>query len=202
MKPPERYANVPPLTTLSDAYFKEGQDEARKSLLGFLDGTHRSVVLIGGVGSGKTHMAAATYFSFIAQDDMSTGMQLEDGTIERFKRHMCFVNVPKFVADIKRGFGYSADEHRRVAEIEHLLDECRCVVLDDLGAERATDFSNEQLLLLVDGLYNRSSRVIVTTNVKMSVLAETGGARLVSRIAEGAKVTNVVTRDLRVGNGK
>lgn len=199
---PDRYTSVIPLRDMPLDSFKEGQQGAREILVEFLEDKAASVVLIGGVGSGKTHLAAATYKSYIALDDPKSGFILEDGVTERFKRHMCFVNVPRFIADVKRGFGYSADDSQKVAQIEHLLDKCACVVLDDLGAERPTDFSNEQLLLLMDGLYNRNARVIATSNVKMSVLAETGGARLVSRLSEGAKVTHVVTRDLRVSNGK
>jgi DNA replication protein DnaC len=199
---PDRYANVSALRDMPLSAFKEGQQGAREALIEFLDDKAASVVLIGGVGSGKTHLAAATYKSYIALDDTKLGLQLEDGTTHRFKRHMCFVNVPKFIADVKRGFGHSAGDNAKVAQIEHLLDKCSCVVLDDLGAERPTDFANEQLLLLMDGLYNRRARILATSNVKMSVLAETGGARLVSRLSEGAKVTNVVTRDLRVSNGK
>ena len=194
---PERYAEIPPLTQMAEGDFKVGQEAAREALDGFRTGLHHSVILIGGVGSGKTHLAAATYKDIIAQEK-AEGFDIGDGQIFRFKEHMCFINIPHFISDIKRGFGHANDE--RSARIDHLIDKCRCAVLDDLGAERPTEFAIEQLLLLVDGLYSRKARIIATSNVKMSVLAETGGARLVSRLSEGAKVANVVTRDLRVSN--
>ena len=196
---PERYSEVVPLMDMQDGDFKVGQEFAREALVGFIKRENHSVVLIGGVGSGKTHLAAAAYKSVIAQETQA-GYTIDGGEVVRFKEHMCFVNVPRFIADIKRGFGKNEDP--RITQTEHLLDACKSVVLDDLGAERPTDFAIEQLLLLVDGLYVRNARIIATSNVKMSVLAETGGARLVSRLSEGAKVTHVVTRDLRVGNGK
>lgn len=198
---PERYRSVTPLLDMTINDFKDGQQAAAETLREFLNDQVHSVVLIGGVGSGKTHLAAATYRSMVSKNG-SVAYTEVDGETHYFKRHMCFVNAAKFITDIKRGFGYSAEDNQSVAKIEHLLDECKCLVLDDLGAERATDFANEQLFLLMDGLYNRNARIVATSNVKLSVLAETGGARLVSRLSEGAKVTHVVTRDLRVSNGK
>ena len=56
--------------------------------------------------------------------------------------------------------------------------------LDDLGAERATDWVLEQLYSIVNARYEEERSLVITTNLDPEQLAEQIGPRTVSRISE------------------
>ena len=56
--------------------------------------------------------------------------------------------------------------------------------LDDLGAEKRTDWVLEQLYAIVDARYEEQRSMVVTTNLDQPALEEQIGARTVSRLVE------------------
>ena len=56
--------------------------------------------------------------------------------------------------------------------------------LDDLGAERSTDWVLEQLYAIVDRRYNDERSIVFTTNLEEPELTEQVGTRTVSRLVE------------------
>jgi DNA replication protein DnaC len=56
--------------------------------------------------------------------------------------------------------------------------------LDDLGAERATDWVLEQLYAIVNARYEEQRSLVITTNLQPEELADQLGPRIVSRINE------------------
>ena len=73
------------------------------------------------------------------------------------------------------------------------------VVLDDLGAERITDWAAERLELLIAKRYDNMLPTVVTTNLSRQALAEAIGARAASRLLGGAVVHVIRGRDRRMG---
>jgi len=71
------------------------------------------------------------------------------------------------------------------------------VILDDLGAERPTDWTAERLYALVNRRWMDHQPTIVTTNADPSKLAEAFGARVFSRLADGATVVRCGGEDRR-----
>lgn len=78
-------------------------------------------------------------------------------------------------------------------------------MLDDLGAERPTEWALETIAYIVETRHTESGLTIVTTNYSPSQLAErlgrdglVIGQRIVSRLLEGATRIKLERADLRL----
>lgn len=123
----------------------------------------RGLYLHGGVGTGKTHIAAGLANKAIAAD-----MRLHwlDATI--------------WLADMRASYngGPPAPDAAKIAD-------CDMLVIDDLGAHKPTEWASEQFFLLINQVYEREDvLVIVTSERAPSKLASHVGERIASRLLE------------------
>lgn len=137
----------------------------------------KGVVFFGAVGCGKTFLAACI-----------ANHLLDQGT------RVIFTNLPRIVNRMQASF-----EGRN-----ELLDELNRVpllVLDDLRAERRTEFMTETLFNIIDGRYNSGLPLVVTTNMTAAELKQSGGDlsldRVTSRLLEMCHPVEVAGKDRR-----
>jgi len=79
--------------------------------------------------------------------------------------------------------------------------ECDLLVLDDFGAERATDFVLEELERIVDWRYRMMKLTAVATNLNTARISEKYGQRAISRWAESCLIAGVTGDDRRPTKG-
>ena len=150
------------------------------------DPTARGLVLAGPPGTGKTHLAAAILNQRIADGLPAT-----------------FVTVPELLADIRRVIR-SEEETSALME---LVKETDLLILDDLGAEKTTDWTVEQLFVLINARLLRQRQTVVTTNIAdagelIEQLRGMAGHRIVSRLAEMCTWVEVTGDDFRLTRGR
>ena len=112
------------------------------------------LVLSGPPGRGKTHLAAAAMKSVWAAHEVAGR----------------FVVVPELLRRIRATF----DEETRTETAEQVIAEmleCRLLCLDDLGAEKASEWAAEQVFTIVNHRYTRQMPTIITTNIDAPNLA-------------------------------
>lgn len=115
----------------------------------------RTLVLAGPVGVGKTHAAYA-----IGNQAVTNGQWCEAWT------------VTDLLAALRPDGGGAPG-----------VRECDLLVLDDLMAQKPTDWAVETMTALVDARIREGRRQIVTTNAPYTVLEEAWGGRLMDRLA-------------------
>lgn len=103
------------------------------------------ILFYGGVGTGKTFFACC-----IANALIERGVPV------------LVTNLPRLIGKMQGGFDK--------ATVADRLQEYDLLVLDDLGAERDTDFALEQIFSAVDTRYRSGKPMIVTTNLTPSQL--------------------------------
>jgi DNA replication protein DnaC len=72
------------------------------------------------------------------------------------------------------------------------------LVIDDLGAEKSSEWAREILYLIIDKRYSDLLPTIITSNLSPKELAEKLDDRLVSRLMEDAIVIKIDGKDHRV----
>ena len=116
-------------------------------------------------GTGKTTLA----------------MLVSKAAIER-RRTVVIYSVPLLLARLRRTF---ADESEgSYSEIVEALTSVDLLHLDDLGAEKSSEWVLEQLYTIVNARYEEEKAIVLTTNLKVDTLTEQIGARTVSRLME------------------
>ena len=128
------------------------------------------LLLTGPAGSGKTHLAIAAL------------RQIVQGG-ENFKRIGLYLSLPDLLARIRESYG----DKEAASEGQLLGDaiQTRLVVLDDVGADRVTDWALEKLYLILNARYERATPTILTTNLNYPGEFEAWvGERLASRAYE------------------
>lgn len=131
--------------------------------------TPRSLTLVGESGSGKSHLAVAILRALYDR-------------LEHPPR-IVFAYAPLFLDDVRRELAeYGKSPALDSAHQSDLL------VLDDIGAERVTDFSRERLEALVHDRWSNARSMIVTQNCTHERLAETMGTPIVRRLLEASDV--------------
>jgi len=140
----------------------------------------RGLMLIGGVGTGKTHVACAIARLACAQSDWLDLVH--------------FVNVPELLAIVRRSYGKTSDVEELVTGRLEITD---LVVLDDIAAEKSTDWAADLLYRIVNQRYENMLATIVTANVDLESLRLRIGERIVSRLYERCVVVDMSGPDYR-----
>ena len=131
----------------------------------------RGLWLFGDTGTGKTTLAM-----------LVSKAALEAG------HSVAIYSLPKLLARIRRTYDSEPGGDSYLAFFERLTS-VDLLHIDDLGAEKRSDWVLEQLYALINERYEAQRSVLVTTNLPHEELEEQIGSRTVSRLS----------RDLRRG---
>lgn len=134
----------------------------------------RNLVLLGPVGSGKSHAATAAV----------RAMHFEGDRIEWWPTVE--------LLDAMRPGSDDDDAMARALGADVLL-------LDDLGAERPTAWTAERLYLVVNRRWMEDQPIVATSNLTLDELRQALGDRCFSRLTGGADVVTLTGRDRRRG---
>ena len=126
-----------------------------------------SLFLRGDVGRGKTHLSSAIANAVLA-----------GGKTVIYKR-------AADLFDMIRRYKFEESTQRWHEVLDQLIN-CDLLVIDDLGAERTTDFVTEQLVLLLEERNYRNKPWIINSNLKLSQIQDSYNTRVSDRIMDRA----------------
>jgi DNA replication protein DnaC len=165
---PSKYRGVsfdrPPISDLDATVVRAVRD--------FVDGlgdnltAGRGLWLMGDVGTGKTSLA----------------MLVSKAALE-LGRSVAIYSLPRLLARIRRTYDAEYGEQSYLEFFERLTS-VDLLHVDDLGAEKRSDWVLEQLYAIVNERYEAERSMIVTTNLDQGALEEQIGVRTVSRLVE------------------
>jgi DNA replication protein DnaC len=122
--------------------------------------TDKSVILRGPTGCGKTHLAISI--------------------IKKQCGNSIFITVPDLLLKIRSSFNGGAEtEDGIIAEYSSVP----VLVLDDLGAEKTSEYSITTLYIILDRRIRECRQTIITTNLTQQEIEKTFGARIASRLS-------------------
>ena len=140
--------------------------------------TGRGLWIHGDVGTGKTTLAM-----LVSKAALKAG------------RSVAIYSLPRLLNEIR-------DTHRAERSHVDLLDRLTAVDLlhvDDVGAERTTDWVLEELYSIVNARYEDQRSMVITTNIdNRDALCEQISARTVSRLTEMCDELPLKGNDLRM----
>jgi DNA replication protein DnaC len=140
----------------------------------------RGLWLFGSAGTGKTTLAM-----------LVSRAVLEAG------RSAAIYSLPKLLGRIRTS--YDAERGDGYAELFDRLTSVDLLHIDDLGAEKSTDWVLEQLYALVNERYETQRSMIVTTNLELEDLEHQIGSRTVSRLSQICEPIPLYGEDRRFG---
>ena len=159
-------------------------------------GNNTHMVLQGHTGTGKTHLAFAAVRDVLKRTNYQIQYQNNNQTAYR-SIQIVFCSWPLLMEQIKDGFNddkIKKDTDKTIAA----LKTADIAVIDDLGAERDTEFNFEQIDRLMQ--VREDLATIITTNQSYSELKEKYDDRTVSRIqAHSALIKFDHVQDYRTG---
>lgn len=135
----------------------------------------RSLLLLGNVGTGKTHLAASIADYVITKQGCTALYRTVYGILQyvkgSFDRESEYNETDAFAAFID----------------PHLL------IIDEVGATKTTEFEQQTLFNIINGRYEQQIPTIVISNLMPEELVLALGERCVDRLREGGGIAQVFT---------
>jgi DNA replication protein DnaC len=141
--------------------------------------TGKGLWLMGDVGTGKTTLAM-----LVSKAAAEAG------------RTVAIYSLPRLLARIRRTYDGEPGEDSYLQFFERLTS-VDLLHIDDLGAEKRSDWVLEQLYAIVDERYQSQRSIVVTSNLDYEQLKEQIGSRVVSRLTEMCEELPLHGDDLR-----
>jgi DNA replication protein DnaC len=175
MKIPLRYENV-------------SEEDIPKKLLDIfkeIKVTRKGLYIHGSVGTGKTHLMYAL------------GKYAERNLI----RDVEVFNSTDMLRRMRDDFA-KTDSYDKEHLFKKLLEFRGLLMIDDIGAEKLSDWVLETFYLLINKRYEEMMPTLFTSNLPLKDLADKIGDRTVSRIVESCDVYNLDGDDRRIKQHK
>lgn len=168
---------------MNAAHVGKAHEIAKEYSESFTRDTKKGLMFYGRAGSGKTHLS----------------ISIARNVIEKKLIPAKFTRVIDLLFEI-RGT-YSRSEKFRVDGEKELIAKYAGVpllILDDLGAEKTTDWARQVLYNIIDQRWINQKPIIVTSNLSLDELEERLGERITSRIAGMCQLVEMRGEDYRI----
>lgn len=169
---------VPPVygtPTLADVHTAGLPADIAAELVAWSKDPIRNLVLLGPVGTGKTHLAWS-----VLHDPYLAG---------RGVRGLALVDL---LASLRPSDGPADTVGPRDVDL---------LLLDDIGAEKASDWTDQEVYALVHNRWEQQRPLVVTANLDPAGLRDALGARAYSRLKDGAVFLEIPGKDRRRSRG-
>jgi DNA replication protein DnaC len=150
----------------------------------------QGLYLAGPVGTGKTHaawMAVRMWCAATGVIARAVPQEAHGGTVPG--PGVIFTRMTDLLDDLRPGDGARA----RVRDCQ----QADLLVIDDLGAEKASEWTQERLYSVIDHRYAACLPLVVTSNLPPAEVAAQAGERTASRLAEMCAVVPMTGTDRR-----
>ena len=178
---PAKYRGVsfdrPPVTRIDDFVVKRVRDYC--AVLGENLDSGRGMWFFGNSGTGKTTLAM-----LISRTALEAG------------RSVAIYSLPKLLSRIRQTYDAEIGEQSYSQFFERLAN-VDLLHIDDLGAEKKTEWVLEQLYAIVNARYEEERSVVITTNLERDALAAQITERTVSRLEEMCTLVPLYGEDAR-----
>lgn len=138
-------------------------------------GKPQDVVLVGGPGNGKTHLAVAIIRELVKELKINGS------------KDCVFITVPDLLLEIRSTFREESSSEKEIVE---KYSSVPYLVLDDIGAEKSTEWSITTLYLIIDRRTSEELPTIYTTNLSLEEIDTKLSSRIASRMAYAKVLKN------------
>lgn len=135
----------------------------------------RSLLLLGNVGTGKTHLASAIAEQVVRQSGCTALYRTVYGILQYVK------------GSFDRESEYNEAQAFSAFIDPHLL------IIDEVGATKTSEFEQQTLFNIINGRYEQQLPTIVISNLMPEELVLSLGERCVDRLREGGGIAQVFT---------
>jgi DNA replication protein DnaC len=157
--------------------FKNGEKYV-KVCKKFINDPIRSLYLFGNYGSGKTHLAVSICRELLKAREEPT---------------IIFTTGAELLLSIRRTY---SNPDLAENEVINAYCEPNYLIIDDLGAEKPTEWAITTLYLIIDRRDREMMPTIITSNLSLTQISNTLGGRIASRLAN-SKIIEVAMPDYR-----
>lgn len=141
-----------------------------------------NLLFTGAPGLGKTHLSLA-----IAEGVVNSG------------RLVMYVSAPHLMDELERG---KFQKDAAALEYREIIFGCDLLVIDDLGTELVTQYTQAEIYDLVNTRLNTSCPTIINTNLSMKEIEKNYTSRVASRIGGMYAMVQFKGRDIRLQKRK
>ena len=129
----------------------------------------QGLIIVGPPGCGKSHLVSA-----VANKVREAGYSV------------LFERAPKLLMRLRSAYNSKS----RVCELElfEALGRVDLLVIDDLGAEKRTDWSEQTIYTVIDERYASGRATLITTNLSLEELEEKVGERTMDRLIGSCRI--------------
>lgn len=177
---PDEYANAIP--------------ENVPQLNGFLADSGYGVCFRGNAGIGKTY--AATALARMMISNMKANFSRVTGEPYFDKSFFQWHSVPYLLSQVRDALFSKEKDKETELQIINRVSDCAVLLLDDVGAEKTTEFTGATLYTILSRRRNYRRMTIVTTNQTIGEIRE-WEPRIASRICEMQRI-DLPNRDRRI----
>lgn len=136
----------------------------------------KGVFLFGNTGTGKTYILHA----------------IKNRVKEISPRtSVVFENWVDLLIDLR-------DDFNKLRSTIDNISENEMIMIDDLGSEKMTEWSQEILYSIVNKAYEREKKIFIATNLSLEQFTERYGDRIFSRLAEACEMIEMKGEDRRL----
>jgi DNA replication protein DnaC len=140
-----------------------------------------------GTGNGKTSWACKIMGYYFRKIAFSSGLENEG----------LYIYLPTFLEDLRASYDANDNDFKEVLD---MVKSCKLLIIDDIGAERVTEWVRERLVSLINTRVSAGLCTIYTSNLSPADLQRALGDRIASRVMGASKEVQFVGADRRVSN--
>ena len=135
-------------------------------------------------GCGKTSWACKIMGYYFRKIAFSSGLENEG----------LYIYLPTFLEDLRNSYSNPDEDF---AEVLEMLKKCKLLIIDDIGAEKVTEWVRERLVSIINTRVSGGLSTIYTSNLSPDELVSQFEERIASRVLGCSQIVEIIGKDRR-----